>query len=263
MSDIDMKKVCEWARKGGEIARGFFNSVKGQRKADQSLVSQADVDIERMLREAISSHFPDHGIMGEEEGMQDIEREFVWCLDPLDGTEAFLCGLPVWAVSIGLLRNKEPYRGVVYLPATDECYWNDETGAYWNGNPISVSDATGLQPTDWLINHSKTHLDYDVLFPGKMRSFGSYAAHFCYIARASAPAGLIGRPNLWDIAAGMAILHTAGGVTTTLPNGELLDVSTLFDGKTSTHPLLASPPALVSDLVRYIKIRQNPVTPAA
>lgn len=262
MSSVDMQVVVGWAREGGNIARQYFLSAKGQRKADQSLVSQADVEIERMLREAITRTFPHHGIMGEEEGMQDVDREFVWCLDPLDGTEAFLCGLPIWAISIGLLRNKEPYRGVVYLPATDDCYWNDDRGAWWNGNPIAVSEARSLQPTDWLINHSKTHLDYDVTFPGKMRSFGSYAAHFCYVARASAPAALIGRPNIWDIAAGMAILHAAGGITTTLPHGEPLVVSTLFDGKISPLPLLASPPALVPDLLRYIKIRGQSATQA-
>lgn len=256
MSDLDMKLVCEWAREGGAIARGYFNKVEGERKADKSLVSKADIEIEQILRERITATYPEHGIVGEEEGGQDIDKEFVWYLDPLDGTEGFLCGLPVWGVSIGILRNKEPYRGVVYLPATDDCYWNDDDGAYWNGKPIHVSTSTALQSTDWLINHSKTHLDYEVTFPGKMRSFGSFAAHFCYIARASAPAALIGCcPSLWDIAAGMAILHSAGGVTTTLPNGEALDIRPMLDGSKMNVPVLASPPALVGDLLRYIKVR--------
>ena len=253
---IAMATVCDWGREGGDITRTYFNKVKGERKADKSLVSKADIEIEQMLRAHISQHYPDHGIMGEEEGSQDIDKEFVWCLDPLDGTEAFLCGLPIWGVSIGILRNKQPYRGVVYLPATDDCYWNDDSGAYWNGTPIRVSEATTLEPHDWIINHSRTHLDYDVTFPGKMRSFGSFAAHYCYIARASAPAALIGRPHLWDAAAGMAIFHAAGGVSTTLPNGDPLDLEAFFDQQKSPHALLASPPALVADLVRYIKLRQ-------
>jgi myo-inositol-1(or 4)-monophosphatase len=256
MSTVDMDMVCQWARAGGEIARGYFNTVKGERKPDKSLVSQADVEIEQMLRERISTHYPEHGIMGEEEGVGDIDREYIWCLDPLDGTEGFLCGLPVWAVSIGIFQQRKPYRGVVYLPATDDCYWNDEHGAYWNGKPIHVSETTSLQPTDWLINHSKTHLDYDVTFPGKMRSFGSFAAHFCYVARASTPAALIGCcPNLWDIAAGMAILHAAGGVTTTLPHGEPLDIEPLFAGGKSEVAMLASPPALVQELCQYITLK--------
>jgi myo-inositol-1(or 4)-monophosphatase len=255
-NEIDMRRVCAWAREGGAIARGYFNSVQGQRKADQSLVSQADIEIEQMLRDQISGHYPEHGIVGEEEGSQDSDREYVWCLDPLDGTEAFLCGLPIWAVSIGIFRHKEPYRGVVYLPATDECYWNDAQGAFWNGKPIHVSEKTSLERTDWIINHSRTHLDYVVTFPGKMRSFGSFAAHFCYVARASTPAALIGRPQLWDAAAGLAILQSAGGVTTMLPDGAVLDPRVLFEQKTSSMPLLASPPALVGDLVRYIKMRQ-------
>ncbi len=254
MTPIDMPRVCDWARAGGNIARRYFNATKGTRKADKSLVSQADVEIEQMLREQIAAHYPDHGIMGEEEGSQHIDREFVWCLDPLDGTEAFLCGLPVWGISIGLLKQGQPVRGVVYLPATDDCYWNDEQGAYWNGQPIHVSEATALHPTDWLINHSRTHTDYDVTFPGKMRSFGSFAAHYCYVARASTPAALIGRPHYWDAAAGMAILHAAGGVSTMLPDGAPFDPASMLRGK-AARPLLASPPALVPDLVRYIKMR--------
>jgi myo-inositol-1(or 4)-monophosphatase len=257
MNDIDMQQVCDWAREAGTIALNYFNKTKGERKADKTLVSQADIEMEQLLRERITAHYPEHGIMGEEEGIRDVDREFVWCLDPLDGTEAFLCGLPVWGTSIGILRNKQPYRGVVYLPLTNECYWNDAQGSYWNGNPIHVSNKTSLEPTDWIINHSRTHLDYDVTFPGKMRSFGSFAAHFCYVARASTPAALIGRPQLWDAAAGMAILISAGGVITTLPHGEPLDTTHMFDSTKSEKPLLASPPSLVSDLVKYIKIRQG------
>jgi myo-inositol-1(or 4)-monophosphatase len=256
MTDINIDQVCEWARDGGEIAMRYFNTVKGERKPDQSLVSQADVEIEQMLRERIGRHYPDHGIMGEEEGVGDVSQEVVWCLDPLDGTECFLAGLPVWAVSIGILRNQEPLYGVVYLPTTDDCYWNDANGAYWNSKPIHVSEATTLEKRDWIINHSKTHLDYEVSFPGKMRSFGSFAAHFCYVARASAPAALIGCcPNLWDIAAGMAILHAAGGVTTTLPNGAPLEARTMFDGSKSKVSILASPPALVEILCSQIHLR--------
>jgi len=250
-----MTMVCDWAREGGAIARGYFNNVKGERKADTSLVSCADGEIEQMLRERIAAHYPDHGIMGEEQGQQNTDHDYLWCLDPLDGTEAFLCGLPVWGISIGILHKKQPYLGVIYLPATDDCYWNDEHGAYWNGKPIHVSEATCLEPTDWIINHSQTHVHYDVSFPGKMRSFGSFAAHFCYVARASTPAALIGCcPSVWDIAAGMAILHSAGGVTTTLPNGESFDISLLLAGKVKSS-ILASPPALVGDLLKYISLR--------
>jgi myo-inositol-1(or 4)-monophosphatase len=257
MSTLVMPQVCDWAHEAGEIAMGYFNKVKGTRKADKSLVSQADVEMETLLRERIMAHYPTHGIMGEEQGIGDTDQEYVWCLDPLDGTEGFLCGLPVWGVSIGILHQRKPLYGVVYLPVSNDCFWNDANGAYWNGNPIHVSEQTTLESTDWIINHSKTHLNYDVSFPGKMRSFGSFAAHFCYVARATTPAALIGCcPNLWDIAAGMAILHAAGGVTTTLPTGKPLDIEPMFGGAKGKENILASPPALVSELIRFIKPRQ-------
>lgn len=255
MSEIDMQQVCTWAREGGDIARHYFNTVKGQRKGDHSLVTQADVEIEEMLRARIHEHHPTHGIAGEEYGIENADREFVWCLDPIDGTESFLYGLAVWGISIGIWRYKEPYLGVVYLPATDECYWNDLQGSYWNGTPIHVSDLTSLDKQNWIIGHSRSHLNYDISFPGKIRSFGCFAAHYCYVARGSAPAALMSHPALWDAAAGMAILHTAGGVSTTLPNGDPFDPRVMFDSIKCPVPLLASPPALVNDLVQYIKER--------
>lgn len=255
MSDVDIQQVVTWAREGGAIARGYFNAVHATRKADQSLVTQADIEIEEMLRAHISTHYPHHGVAGEEFGKDHTEREYVWCIDPLDGTESFLYGLAVWGVSIGIWRNKEPYLGVIYLPATDDCYWNDEENAYWNNHPIHVSSLTTLGSRDWIIGHSRAHLEYDITFPGKIRSFGCFAAHYCYVARGSAPAALMSRPALWDAAAGMAILNKAGGVSTTLPNGDPMDYHSFFDNGKSLVSLLASPPALVEELAGCIKLR--------
>lgn len=256
MSDISVHTIREWAHEGGEIARHYFNAVKGNVKADNSIVTQADIEIEQMLRKRIKEHYPEHGIMGEEEGTHGIDREYIWCLDPLDGTEAFFLGLPVWGVSIGLLRHKQPYLGVVYLPATDECYWNDAQGAYWNDERIHVSQQTKLSRKNWFFIPSSAHLEYHMTLSGKVRSFGSFAAHLCYVARGIGTAALIGYwPHAWDIAAGMAILHAAGGVTVTLPDGEPLELSMLFDGNRSRKPILSAPPALVGELAKAIRAK--------
>jgi myo-inositol-1(or 4)-monophosphatase len=256
VAEIDLAEVREWARASGEIARHYFHaSVQQRRKADDSYVTQADVEIEQFLRARIEERYPEHGVMGEEEGIGAIEREFVWSLDPLDGTDAFVAGLPVWGVSIGILREGAPYLGVIYLPLTDECYWNDVQGcAYCNGQPIEVSQAEHFDRQDAIMVTSRTHHEYDVSFPGKVRSLGSFAAHCCYVARGSVLGALLGYPQLWDIAAGVAILHAAGGLAATL-SGQPLDMQPMLAGRRPPEPLVISTPQLIEPLLNCIRVK--------
>jgi len=256
VAEIDLSEVREWASAGGTIARHYFHaSVQQRRKADNSYVTQADVEIEQFLRARISERYPDHGIMGEEEGIGAIEREFVWSLDPLDGTDAFVAGLPVWGVSIGILREGVPYLGVIYLPLTDECYWNDSHGrAYCDDQLLAVSQNSELSAQDSIMVTSRAHNEYDISFPGKVRSLGSFAAHCCYVARGSVLGALLGYPQLWDIAAGVAILHAAGGAAATL-SGQPLDTRPMLAGQKPPEPLLISTPALIEPLCNCIRVK--------
>jgi fructose-1,6-bisphosphatase/inositol monophosphatase family enzyme len=255
VSGIDMAEVRTWAREGGAIARRHFNNVAARRKRDRTWVTQADVEIEQFLRERISAHHPDHGITGEEGEPFAADREFVWSLDPLDGTDAFVDGLPVWGVSIGLLRHGAPYLGVVALPMADEDYWTDGQGsAYRNDTPISVSDAATFDRNDWILVTSRAHTDYTIRFPGKTRSLGSLAAHCCYVARGSAIGAVLGYPHLWDIAAGFAILSAAGGIAVTL-DGDLPPIPRLFKQSKAARPLLITTPALRDALLPLVEKR--------
>jgi myo-inositol-1(or 4)-monophosphatase len=258
VAELDIAEVCAWAREGGEIARRYFQtSLEQHRKADNSFVTQADLEIEQLVRDYIQKRHPDHGIMGEEQGIGTIDCEYVWSLDPLDGTDAFVAGLPVWAVSIGLLRHGKPYLGAIYLPLSDECYWNDLSGrAYCNNERITVSAADTFDTQDAIMVTSRAHIDYDMGFPGKARSLGSFAAHCCYVARGSVVGALLGYPQIWDIAAGIAILQAAGGVAVTLA-GEPLDMRPMLQGQTPSAPLFISSPALCDELRGYIRERHR------
>ncbi len=253
MSQIDIAEVRAWAHASGEIARHYFNNVAHERKPDRSWVTKADVEIEQLLRERIAARYPTHGIMGEEQGIGAIDREFVWSLDPLDGTGAFVAGLPVWCVSIGLLREGWPYLGVIYLPLLEDYYWADAEGpAYRNDQIIEVSNSTNIDNNDWIGISSYAHRTYRIDFPGKTRSLSSVAADFCYVARGSALGALIGRANLWDMAAGLAILRAAGGVVQTL-SGQPFDPRPLLDGRKATEPIIASTPALIERIRSHIR----------
>ncbi|MBX0326653.1 inositol monophosphatase [Oscillochloris sp. ZM17-4] len=252
MSDVDIAEVQEWAREGGALARRYFNNVARQRKADRSWVTQADVEVETMLRERIAARHPEHGVMGEEQGVGAIDREYVWSIDPIDGTGAFVAGLPLWCVSIGLMRRGKPCLGVIYLPILDDCYWADAEGpAYRNDEQISVLTAQTIDGNDWMSVSSYAHRSFTISFPGKTRALSSIAADLCYVARGSALGALIGRANLWDLAAGMSILRAAGGVIRGL-SGADLETTELLDGRKLPEPIIAAAPSMIDTLRGYV-----------
>jgi myo-inositol-1(or 4)-monophosphatase len=255
LSDIDIAEVRAWAREGGDLARRYFNNVARQRKADRSWVTQADIEVEQLLRERIAARYPEHGVMGEEQGVGEVDREFVWSIDPIDGTGAFVSGLPLWCVSIGLLRWGQPYLGVVYLPILDDCYWADAEGpAYRNEETISVISAETIDGNDWIAVSSYAHRAFAISFPGKARALSSVAADLCYVARGSALGALIDRANLWDIAGAMPILRAAGGAVRGL-SGAAVELPELLDGRKLREPMVAAAPEMIDKLRGYISRR--------
>lgn len=258
MSSIDYQEVRSWAYEAGTIAMGYFRHTTSSRKHDNSLVTAADTEIEHFLRERIRARFPTHGIQGEEHGSSGLDQEYVWSLDPIDGTNAFASGLPIWGISIGLLQHTVPVMGVIYLPVTDDCYWNDEQGsAFWNEQPIRVRPQPAGAPydgQDWLAVTSDTHRTYHVQFGGKTRSTGSTVAHMCYVAQGVAVGALLGYVSLWDIAAGVAIVEAAGGVVQTL-HGAPPDYAAMLRGAAPQGALIAAPPYMVPHL--HIEISEQ------
>ena len=111
----------ELADASGEAIRPWFRSaVQVERKGDGSPVTQADRAAETAIRERIGSRFPNHGIVGEEFGVDRADAEWVWVIDPIDGTGAFISGLPTFGTLIGLVRNGVPVLGVLDQPISRE-----------------------------------------------------------------------------------------------------------------------------------------------
>ena len=111
-------------------------------------VTEADRAAEAAIRDLIRRRFPDHGIMGEEYGSEALDAEFVWVIDPIDGTRAFISGLPVWGTLIGLYRNGRSFLGLMDQPFTGERYLADRDGAHYRGpgrqGRIKSRPCTGL-----------------------------------------------------------------------------------------------------------------------
>jgi myo-inositol-1(or 4)-monophosphatase len=261
MTDIDIDEVIAWVRDAGGIARRYFNQAEVRRKADNTLVTQADVAIERALVERIATRYPQHGIIGEEQTNTRAGGEFLWALDPLDGTASFVAGLPMWGISLGLLRGGVPYLGAVYLPMLDDCYWADPSGtALLNGHVIHVAQSRAWESEDWLSVPSNSHRRFTIDFVGKTRSLGCTAASLCYVARGGSAVGaLITRAAIWDIAAGLAILCAAGGCATSLA-GAPVDTAALLDGRLLTEPVILGAESHVAGLRAVIHQRRTKPT---
>jgi myo-inositol-1(or 4)-monophosphatase len=220
--------------KAGEIAMKYFQNVGFERKKDQSVVTIADREIEAYLRDEITTRYPDHGFIGEETGQLRIgESDYVWAIDPIDGTEPFVCELPVWCISVGMVSKNGPLLGFVYLPVLDELYWAVAGGAaYLNDRVIQVSEPEPFNRRSTIIAASVTYPRfYDVQYTGRALAFGSAAANICFVARGGkVKAGILDYIRIYDIAGAAMVLNAAGGVLRYL-DGEDVDVWGLIDGQ--------------------------------
>jgi myo-inositol-1(or 4)-monophosphatase len=256
--DVDLDLVKEWVRQAGRIALSYFNQVEGTRKEDRTFVTDADLEIEDLLVGLVQKTYPHHGIVGEE-GTSQIHGDYVWAIDPLDGTRAFLSGLPVWGVSIGLLRRGQPWLGVFHLPLLDDWYYSagPDAGAFWNDRPIHCPAPDGWDEDSLLCIPADVHLRYRVKFPGIVRALGSAAAHLCYVARGNALAVFLDRPGIWDIAAGAAVMRAAGATLRYLEGTEVLEGDLLEQG-TTLKPLVGAHPSIVDRLRACIEPCPSP-----
>lgn len=128
-----------------EILDWFQKEFTVQHKADQSPVTIADQRAEEILRKKIHRYFPEHGIIGEEFGEEASSREWVWTIDPIDGTRSFIQGIPLFATLLSLLHKGEPVMGVICLPALGTTVWAVRgKGAFEGDRQIRVSSHTTL-----------------------------------------------------------------------------------------------------------------------
>ena len=146
--DNTLELVVVWAKEVGEVQRSYFRSGHLELETKSTVhdvVTKVDKLSESMLIERIGKCFPDHSVLGEESGEHDAHSDYLWVVDPLDGTNNYSQGLPVFCVSIGLQYRGETLLGVVYAPYLNELYTAIRgKGAFLNNAPIHVSDKTEL-----------------------------------------------------------------------------------------------------------------------
>lgn len=137
------------ARAAGEYAFGYFQSgeLTVETKDDGSPVSRADKDAEHLIRARLEASFPQDAVLGEEFGQQTGSTGYRWYLDPIDGTESFVRGVPLWGTMIGLELDDEPVAGVVVFPALREIIWAATgLGAWWSNNVTRLKEGESFPP---------------------------------------------------------------------------------------------------------------------
>jgi len=215
--------AVDMARGAGEITLKYFRQdPETSKKADGSFVTIADREAEKFLRQRILERFPDDTVLGEEEGESKGNSGRRWVVDPIDGTFAFVHGVPFYGVLIGVEVDDEPTVGVVNIPALDEIVYGAKgRGAFLNGKPARVSVTTGLEESLVLCTEFSACERY---------GFGAAAAELqrraqatrtwgdCYgyvlVATGRAEVMLDPVMNLWDCAALLPIIEEAGGTFT-------------------------------------------------
>lgn len=205
-----------------EAARGYFRGRLGiEFKEDESPVTQADKGVEAEVRAYLEQHFPDHGIFGEEQGFDGVDRDEIWIIDPIDGTRSFLSGHPLFGFLLGYLKAGVPQLGVIGMPALGETFIGVQgQGATLNGKAIQVSRQTRLDRAVLYVNEGdKIHRDYPQLFDRLMQSGQTRRfAYDCYphalLAAGHVDAVIDYDLQPYDYLPVLAVIEAAGGVIT-------------------------------------------------
>lgn len=223
------QEIAEIVRQAGQIVReaGRDKGVT-EKSGHQDLVTRYDSQVQRFLEDRLLALLPQAGFLGEEDLGEDVhaDREWLFVVDPIDGTTNFVKEYPHCGISVGLYRNGQPEIGVIYDPYLDELFEAERgQGAFLNGKPIHVSDAP-LQDAVTVMGTSPYYRQFtDVtfamgkqLFAGSLdiRRAASAALDLCYIAAGRVDAYFECLLSPWDYAAGALIVAEAGGVATDL-----------------------------------------------
>ncbi|MFP5297622.1 MAG: inositol monophosphatase family protein [Actinomycetota bacterium] len=247
--------ALEATHKAAEVALGRFGGdLQSKQKSDGTWATEADWGTEAALREQIGRRYPDHNILGEEEGLTaatggpPVDGAPMWVIDPIDGTNNYMASIPIWATLVGLRMDGDTVLGVVHAPALGETYHAAVGGgAFMNGSPISVDDVTSIE--DALVVHAGvrrlcdagfTHEFLEIVADARRdRGFGDFWGHML-VARGAASVMLEPELSIWDVAALQPIVSEAGGRLTTFDGDPWISEGSVLTTNGTLHDSLVA-----------------------
>lgn len=217
-----VNKIIEGVKEAGKILKdNFGEEFSIESKGDRNLVTDIDKKTQEVIVDTINRHYPDHGIFAEENYRKNLDSEYLWIIDPLDGTHNFIRNIDIFGVSVGLFHKEEFVLGVIYMPLSEELYVGEKgNGAYKNGKPIKVSSVSDLKMAsisfDSSIRFSPQEMlgTLDILARNvfNIRMFGSSVRVLTYIAEGKLDFAIEFHDRPWDFAGGVCLIKEAGGV---------------------------------------------------
>jgi histidinol-phosphatase len=221
------------AEVAASISRRYYaGNITVTTKADMTPVTQADVECEQAIRKVILSAFPEHGFFGEETGQTQADAEFLWLVDPIDGTKGFVRQYPFFSTQIALMHGGELILGVSSGTMMDELAWAEQgQGAWLNGKPLRVSEIDDPHRAAVSTGNLKSlaasegwsSLGDIVRHADRIRGYGDFY-HYHLLAAGKIEAVIESDVNILDVAALSVIVTEAGGVFTDL-NGDKPDLN--------------------------------------
>lgn len=246
------KAAVEVASIGGDSTLNFFKKTFDLTfKEDKSPVTNADRNAEKLMRSAIKSRYPGHGIIGEEFGRENEDADVVWVLDPIDGTQSFIHGVPFYTTLIGILIKGKPEVGVIYAPALNEMVSAATgTGCYLNREKVKVRECASLDAATFLTTDLEHIYKHNFAEPfGKLldqtRLHRTWGDAYGHLMVATGRADIMFDPilNIWDAAALLPVIKEAGGAYFDVSGKETIE----------TGNAISTNPALKKDILSFFE----------
>jgi len=217
----ELEVAIEAVKKAGDILKKYYGQVAASRKSDRSLTTNADMESENVIRNLLQKRFPDYPILGEETGRTGKESDYLWVVDPLDGTTNYTIQNPFFDISLGLVHKGKPIIGVVFYPPQNELFYAAKgKGAHLNDARITVSERRKFDDSIIGFCHRRDQESvkrmikaFSCIKPvnSKVRQLGAAALELCYVACGRLDAFFMVGTNPWDVVAGATILKEAAG----------------------------------------------------
>ena len=234
MTAIDFAAfVDHLAAVSGETIRPFFRTALGIENKSRSggfdPVTAADRAAEAAMRALIKTTFPEHGILGEEFDAERQDAEYVWVLDPIDGTKSFICGMPAWGTLIALTRRGEPIYGMMHQPFTREHFTGDGSAASYRGPAgdralrtracAELKEAVLLTTSPLLMREPDRQCFGRVEGSVRLSRYGGDCYAYCMLAAGQVDLVIETELKPYDVLPLIPIIEGAGGVITNWENG--------------------------------------------
>ena len=200
------------------------NEIDNKREGGFDPVTAADREAERAIRAYLEQHFPDHDIIGEEFGGTDKGSDYQWVIDPVDGTRAFVSGIPLWGTLIGLMKDNAPIAGVMEQPFTGERFYSDgavstysragQSGRLSTSSTAEIGDAILMTTTPALFSDDEIEPYNRLEQAVKLPRYGADCYAYCLLAAGHIDLVVESGLQLYDVAALVPIIQHAGGLVT-------------------------------------------------